>query len=72
MESDKLDLMSDVAELRLRLQAVENEKSEYREKYESLQVGLNLPAVVCFILHVASWPNTLVNRNRVFSICSSC
>lgn len=40
MESHKLDLMSEVADLRLRLQAVETEKTEYRERYEGLQVSV--------------------------------
>jgi len=39
MESHKLDLMAEVAELRLRLQTAESEKSEYKDRYEGLQVG---------------------------------
>lgn len=39
MESHKLDLMAEVAELRLRLQTVENERTEYKDRYEGLQVS---------------------------------
>ena len=46
MESHKLDLMAEVAELRLRLQTVENERSEYKDRYEGLQVNSQC---ICYI-----------------------
>lgn len=39
MESHKLDLMAEVAELRLRLQTVDNERTDYKDRYEGLQVS---------------------------------
>ena len=48
MESHKLDLMAEVAELRLRLQTVENERSEYKDRYEGLQVNSD-----CICSHVS-------------------
>ena len=38
MESHKLDLMAEVAELRLRLQTTETERLQFKDKYERLQV----------------------------------
>ena len=53
MESHKLELMTEVTELRMRLQRSESERSEYRDRYEGLQVSVSKGA---FSLHWASGP----------------
>lgn len=38
MEAHKLDLMTEVADLRVRLQTAELDRNGYKERYERLQV----------------------------------
>jgi len=54
LEAYKLDLLTDNVELRNRLQSVEKERSEFRDKLDQLQVSLSNPSSPRAVWHYFS------------------
>lgn len=79
MESHKLDLMAEVAELRMRLQTAENEKVDYRERYENAQHQVldlhekliardrEITELKTFVTSQNNKPNHMVNGNGYYN-----